>query len=278
MLTSVQFRDEDNDLLLSMPVGTPSPSTPFFIRNVEGLGPVKASITTSPYSVLDGTRYQSATVDSRNIVFTVGIKPSSESGYDPSEHREKLYELFPPKSLVNLSFVKSVFTTGDTETVKILGYVEGAEPTIFSADTDVQISVICTLPYFSALSTIQISGKLGEPIDLAPFGSAPTGFVFDITLTKSLSTLTLEVKPGKKLVLKGSLNAGDRYRISTVAANKFVYRTRANITTTELNLISEGTLSLALNKRTKSFYANKGTAEANKQPFTIQATPQFVGL
>lgn len=278
MLTSLQLREADNTTLFSLPVGVPSSSSPFFISNVEGLGPVRAEVTTSPYALADGGIFQHAGVGIRNIVLTVEIKPSSTVGVDIADHRETLYRYLPPKRQVNLVLIKNNFAGGNSDVLKIKAIVESTEPSIFSNDSSVQISLICPDPYFSGYTPVIINGKLGVALDVSSFGSAPSGFLFDITLTKALSKLTLEAGFEDPLVYTQSLLVGDRLRISTVSGDKFVRRTRAGVTTTELESITSGSLSTNLDKNIREFYVNRGTAAADQQPYTLRVTPKYVGL
>lgn len=278
MLTSIQFREEDNTSLLTLPVAVPSPSNPFFITNVDGLGPVRASITTSPYATVDGSIFQNSSVDVRNIVLTVEIKPSAVIGDDVATHRETLYRYLPPKRPVNLTLVKNDMAGGPTDTVKIKAYVESVEPNIFSNSTAVQISLICPDPHFSMYTPIVLNGQTGKPLDVSSFGSASAGFLFDITLTKPLNKITIDAKYQDSLVYTDSLAAGDRLRISTVPGDKYVSRTKSGVTTNQLEKLTKGDMSMGLSTRVTEFYVNKGTAEADAQAYTVRLTPKFVGL
>lgn len=278
MLTSIQLREEDNTTLFTLPVGVPSSSSPFFVSNVDGLGPVRASITTSPYAISDGTIFQHASVPFRNIVMDVEIKPNSSMGTDVAEHRETLYEYLPPKRELNLVLVRNNFTNGNSDVLKIKAYVEAVEPSIFSNDPKVQISLICPDPHFAGYTPVIINGKLGELLDVSSFGSASSGFLFDITLTKALSKLTIDPGFGEPLAYTESMLVGDRIRISTVMGDKYVRRTRAGVTTNELEKITQGSMGMGLDKRVRKFYVNKGTAAADAQNYTIRVTPKYVGL
>lgn len=279
MLTSVQFREEDNTSLLSLPIGVPSPSNPFFVREVEGLDPVRASVTTTSYSIMDGAKFQHAGVDIRNIVMTIAIKPSTESGSDPSSHRDAIYRDLPPKSAVILVFTNTDYNTGGSSTVRIKGYIESVESPIFSSETEIQVSIICPDPYFSNNAPIKIPGTTGVPLDLSPLGSAPVGFLMDITVAKAMSKLTLDATGFRQIVFGAALGVDDRLRISTIPGDKYVKLTKATgVTTNRLTDISSGSLAMALDSRTRAFYVNKGATGTDQKPYTIQITPKHVGL
>lgn len=278
MLTSIQLREEDNTQLLTLPVGVPSSSSPFFVTAVDGLGPVAANIMTSPYATIDGAIFQNASVDTRNIVMNIEIKPSAVIGNDVATHRETIYRYLPPKRPVIITLVKNDYEKGEADTLRIKGFVESTEPAIFSSSTAVQVSLICPDPHFSGHTPIAIPGKTGKPLDVSPFGSATAGFLFDMTLKKPLSKITIEAKYQETLVYTDSLATGDRIRISTVPGDKFVSRTKAGVVTNQLEKLTRGSMSMGLDTRVSSFYVNKGTPEADAQDYSIKFTPKFVGI
>lgn len=115
----------------------PKPSG-FAVRGITGLGPVKATINTTEVPTADGSIYNSARLNQRNIVMSLGFEwiPLIEDA------RHKTYKYFPLKKNVNL-----VFET-DRRIVQTDGYVESNEPDIFSNSEGCQISIICPDPGF----------------------------------------------------------------------------------------------------------------------------------
>lgn len=115
------------------------------IRNIAGLEPVNASITTEPYGDVDGV-YQSGTkVDTRNIVLTLGLN-SDWDVWTISRLRTEVFKYFIPKQTSRL-----VFFSDDMATVEISGAVESVTTNIFSKDPEVQVSIVCPDPHFQAL-------------------------------------------------------------------------------------------------------------------------------
>lgn len=273
MLTAIQLREEDNTILLDLPIGKSRTPQPYYVRRAEGLDPVSANISVSPFSNLDGGIYQSSRVDSRNIVLTIGIRPNHRRGEGTRELREGLYNFFAPKSPANM-----VFVNDNGKLVRIRGYVESFETDMFSKDTSVQVSLICPEPYFVGYNLVTISGLTGAPMDVSSFGSAPAGFTFDMTLTQNAASIHIEAGFEEPLLFKGDLKAGDRLRISTVSGNKYILKTRAGVTTSELDGIASGTMSMTVDSRTPTFYVNRLTASDSGAPFTITHLPNYVGI
>lgn len=115
------------------------------IRNIEGLGPVKADVNTTPIVTKDGDVFNSARANKRNIVFTLGFEIATHLGLSSIESvRQRSYKIFPLKSKVKIN-IKT-----DNRDLYTYGYVESNEPNIFSEDETAQISVICPDSYFTS--------------------------------------------------------------------------------------------------------------------------------
>lgn len=113
----------------------------FLIKSISGLGPSKANINTTEVSTNDGSLFNSARLNQRNIVFEL-IFVETTKRENIEDVRQKSYKFFPMKKNVNLQFET------DNRTVKTIGYVEANEPNIFSSQEGAQISIICPDPYF----------------------------------------------------------------------------------------------------------------------------------
>lgn len=110
----------------------------FLIQKIDGLGPSKANINVTEVSTNDGALYNSARLNSRNIVFSLKFlcKPTIE------DVRQLSYKYFPIKKYVTLLFET------DNRVCETYGYVESNDPDIFSSFETTQISIICPDPYF----------------------------------------------------------------------------------------------------------------------------------
>lgn len=108
----------------------------FYVINIEGLGPCKADINTTEMATNDGAEFNSARVNSRNIVLEIIFAeiPSVE------HYRQLTYKYFPLKRKLKL-----VIET-DNRVCETIGYVESNEPTIFSSNEGTQISIVCPDP------------------------------------------------------------------------------------------------------------------------------------
>lgn len=160
MIESVKVTNYLGDSI-TFELGRPEKSG-FAIISIDGLGPAKATINTTKVSTRDGSVYNSARVESRNIVIRAVYlwKDTIEDA------RQLSYKYFPVKQKVNLQ-IKS-----DNRTVEIDGYVESNEPIIFSSLSNTAISIICPFPHFCEPGKTQITTFSGvEPLFEFPFSN-----------------------------------------------------------------------------------------------------------
>lgn len=110
----------------------------FAVKSIEGLGPAKANITTTEVVTNDGSMYNSARLNERNIVisFLYLDNPTIE------DVRQLSYKYFPIKKPITL------IVETDNRKAMTKGYVESNEPNIFSKQEGATISIICPDPFF----------------------------------------------------------------------------------------------------------------------------------
>lgn len=118
-----------------------SESTGFILHDMTGLGPPTASVNTSKVATKDGSKYNSARAEERNIVLPMYFTPIPT--IEDARHRS--YKFFPLKKPVILAFKT------DNRECQIVGYVETNEPDICSDREGCQVSIICPNPYFSSI-------------------------------------------------------------------------------------------------------------------------------
>lgn len=200
------------------------------IRNIDGLDPVKATISSSNFASMDGAQYQSSRLEPRNIVMTLGIDPDYIVN-SVRDLRTRLYNFFMPKSQVNLRFYMD-----DGLTVDILGRVESFDSPLFTDQPKITISLLCMDPSFIDVSSVGFTGStVSSSVDTVVDyeGTIETGLVFVLNVDRSLTEFTIYNRPPddsiRKLDFAASLQAGDVLTISTVRGAKGVTLNRAGI-------------------------------------------------
>lgn len=126
------FRGETLEMELANPY-----KSGFAVTGVSGLGPPKATINTVDVATNDGAFFNSAKLQTRNIVLQLTFV-----GADIEALRQTTYKYFPLKK--NLDFEVET----DTRKLSIKGYTESNSPDIFSKQEGTQISIICPQPFF----------------------------------------------------------------------------------------------------------------------------------
>lgn len=151
---------------------------PVQILGIEGLGPVKADLTTTAFATGRGELYQGGRTGKRNIVLSLGLNPDYAASQDMASLRAILYQYLFPELWVKLRFYSNVNPEVDIE-----GYVESFEPNMFSQDPEVQVSIICPDPDFVESNATLAYGVVDDGTAEFEFeypGSVPTGLELKI--------------------------------------------------------------------------------------------------
>lgn len=153
--------------------GFAASSDPIFIRDIQGLEPVKAEITTVPLATGRGERRQGSSTGKRNIVLSLGLNPNWVD-QTMATLRQHLYRYFMPEEWCKLRFISDHLPTVDIE-----GYVESMDPNIFSQDPEYQISIICPQPDFVDIDATIYNGVVDDgsiELEFEYIGTVKTGF------------------------------------------------------------------------------------------------------
>lgn len=202
----------------------------YVVSEVEGLGPVKASIISSSYATLDGVVYQAATRGQRDIKIKIELEPDYTTQTVESL-RLNLYSFFMPKSKVNLEFISDTGMVGTTS-----GRVESCEPVIFTDTPTVEVLVSCFDPDFIDPTAVvvnanTVSTTANTTVEYS--GSSPTGFRLVFTPNRIISDLTLwhtDIDGVQQSMEFGAgLAAGDTLTITTTPGAKSALKLASNV-------------------------------------------------
>ena len=290
---------------IKLELGRPEQSG-FLIKSISGLGPSKANINTTEVSTNDGSLFNSARLNQRNIVFEF-IFVESINRESIEDIRQKSYKYFPIKKNVDL------LIETDNRIVKTTGYVESNEPNIFSSQEGAQISIICPDPYFySTEKTVTIFSGI-EPLFEFPFennsltdnllefgeiivnqektvfykGDSEVGVVIHIhaigeatnlTIYNALTREVLKIDTDRLEALTGSIiKAGDDIIISTIKGQKFIRLIRDGEYINILNCLGRNSDWFRLVKGDNVFVFTAETGERNLQ-FRIENSIVYEGV
>lgn len=277
MLTKIDAEDLQGHTL-SLPL---QPSTPgYIIKEIEGLDPVKSTITSSSFAQLDGSQFQSAKRESRNIVLKIGMEPYYGGGSTVAQLRATLYAYFMPKNTVNLKFyIDDVFS------YSILGQVESCESSLFTKDPEITISLICFDPNFSGPAELPVSGNSVDASTeqtIALIGNVETGYRFVMTINRvgvtgisisnrrpDASVAQMDITPSSAFL------SGDIITISTEFKKKYATLTRGGVPSSILYAVS-ATSKWGPLWPGDNYYRVRVTGAAI--PFSLYYTPKYGGL
>jgi hypothetical protein len=155
VITKVEVYSAQRSPTLSLGGFMPS-DDPVHIRNIDGLGPVKAEITTTPSGTSRGETKQGSSVGKRNIVMTLGLNPDW-STQTISSLRQLLYGYFMTEQWVKLRFYSDEMSTVDIE-----GTVEAFDPNLFAQDPEYQVSIINERPDFIEIDASIYKGTVDD--------------------------------------------------------------------------------------------------------------------
>lgn len=247
------------------------------VINVNGLNPPKANIFTNPVSGMDGAKFKDSKLEMRNLVLTIKINGDAE------QNRLHLYEYFKTGAWCK------IYYSNETRSVFIEGYCETIECPLFTINQQMQISIVCTDPYFKSLMTIYADISKQFPNFEFPFDIEEEGIEFSLldvdretvvtnggeTSCGLIITLTARngnvaypilynVNTGEHLQLNLVMQEGDTVVINTNKGSKSVKKISNGIETNVINSFMAGSTWFQL--------------PVGSTVFTYQATYNDAGL
>lgn len=204
------------------------------VVSVAGTNPPAAQINLSKLALLDGAKFNSSKLNTRNLVITVRINGDVEA------NRLYLYQFCPTKSAVK------VYYENERRKVVIDGYVETVEVSPFTNDERMQISIVCPNPYFrdqidhndvftKVYGGFEFPFAIGEPgipfseINLSDAliitnpTARETGCIVTIDVTAECDTIKIrKLNTGENFVLNYSFQEYDRIIINTNKGSKSI--------------------------------------------------------
>ena len=260
------INDEGNEMIFPIFGQGVNNNKGIYLSKADGLTPPSATINTTTLSLLDGSTYNSAVLDDRNIVLTFLTEISDE--YTIEENRLRLYDFFTVKKRVGIT------VQTDVRQYYIEGYVESNEPDIFSELQETEVSIICPNPYFTLGGQTEIIFSGAVDMFEFPFsnesldenliimseirenatmvidyqGDADTGITFYIHALGEIKGLYLyeintrtiiQVDDEKLKSIMGSyIQQGDDLIINSVPGNYYFHLIRNGVTYNVLNALT----------------------------------------
>ena len=230
------------------------------VYKIEGLNPPKASINSSANTTTDGSRINSARLESRNIVIYMTVEGTAESSVE--NNRINLYKYFPAKKTVKLFFSHS------SRNIYIEGAVELIECDPFNEKQVAQISIICPKPYFKDVKNL-----------ITSFGDVTSLFEFPFNITKTGAELSAVTSNQRKSIINiGDVETGVIIKLFSTGTvvNPVIYdalkRTQLKLTFT---MASGDTIVINTNVGEKSITLIRGGVSYNIIGYMAQNSTWF---
>lgn len=261
----------------------------YTITDIDGIDPPDANINTTHNAGADGSEFNSAYVNDRQITITLVVNAPAEV------NRINLYKYFKSK------FPVTLYYTNATREVFINGYVQNISVGYFDKKQTVQIVIFCPKPYFNGVTdSVQefasVESLFEFPFSIAeagiPFselivgleksiinnGDVTTGVIINIQATgQVVNPKIYNVETRESLILNTTLQRGDLVTINTRQAEKAITLLRNGVTTNLIGSLAQGSTWFALAPGDNVFTITAdGLPENMLVTFTI--TDQFEGV
>ena len=273
MLTKVEITNVRGDVL-SLPLFDFSGG--YQVKNIEGLDPVKASLTSSSMAQVDGAQPQASRRDIRNVTARIEFKPNYSDNTVESL-RKALYAYLMPKSVIKLDFyidgVYYAWTNGTVETF---------ENSRFAQIPEMNTSIICYDPDFCAPSDVTVTGSTVADTTTQTItygGSTDTGIIFTLNVNRTITGFTLHNnKPDgttQSFDIDVPLVSGDVVTITTIPRQKSAIKTVSGTPTSVLYGVQPSSAWINFGPGDNLFRASVSGAAI---PWTLSYTPRYGAL
>lgn len=263
----------------------------YVIESIEGLDPPEAVINTTRNANADGSVYNSAYVNNRQIIITLAINGPAEA------NRINLYKYFKNKYPVRLYY------QNNTRDVYIDGYCKNIQIEFFNKKQIAQITILCPEPFFNGSSNTVIdfssvtSGfefpfsiedppgeiafstiNLEEEKDLVNTGDVETGFSIYLKARGPLTNPTIyNSETNEYIKLNISMSEGDVIFINTKTKQKTIQLTSNGVTTNIIGNLVNGSTWFTLTPGDNLFIITAEGTPENLDSYAV-ITDQFEGV
>ena len=224
----------------------------YYLINVTGLTPPAATINTGAYATKDGGRFTGSRFDNRNIVLYIKPRRNVE------KTRINLYTYIRSKHYIKL------YLKNGTRDVWIDGYVESVDGDLFTQSQQIQVSIICTDPYFKAMEEkifyfsnikslfefpfvidengVEISSVSSfAELNVQNTSDEETGVILEFHASDlALEPTVYNARTNEKFTLNHEFQKGDLVRLNTRTNEKKLTLIRDGVETNILNQMDRG--------------------------------------
>ena len=271
MLTEIRMANKDRADLGVLSISMFSPGR-YAVQFIDGLGPVKAEISTTDYAGSDGAYYQGRRVGPRNIVLTLDLLPSYSANEDAESLRRDLYKYVTPGTPLALTFVNHAGTQR-----LIDGVVESAEAPLFVQKPAVQVSIICVDPYFQAATDSLVVGNYSNTMDvpITNGGDIAVGFSSSVKVLAGGTELSLRTSPTDRIAITRTFVTNETMLLDTRQGRRSVGLTTGM---SLLASVERGSTWPVLRPGPNTLRVSRGTGATGNNAVSVTFRERFAGL
>lgn len=270
MLTLVEVTNARGDNL-ELPLLDASAG--YSVREITGLDPVDAVLTSSSMAQQDGVQFQNARRDLRNITMKLGLEPDYvETTVDSL--RKGLYPYLQPKMNVTLNFYLDgvLYVTAS-------GQVESFQNPMFSADPEVDISILCYDPDFYGPDAVEIGSSTVSTTNTEVItyeGTTETGIIFEMTLDRDIDSFAIyNTTPDntvQQFLATGDFLNGDVLTMTSIAGIRAFTITRVGVPFSAMYWVDPASNWITLQNGDNAFRVFTSGAAIS---YTVTYTPKY---
>lgn len=247
----------------------------YVITNIDGLHPPDAIINMMERAGHDGTLFNSAKVDYRQIILNIAINS------DACENRNNLYRFFQTARPVRLIY------NNDLRGVYIDGYVQNAPIGFFEPKQNIQITIICPDPFWHSVVDVEGMTDGMENLFEFPFsipeegisfseynggnsayiwnpGTVESGIIIEIRASgEATNPRIYHQNTDTYFKVNTSLQDGDILLINTMTDHKQIKRKRGSTTTNLIASRDLGSTWLVMNPGENVYTLSASTGVSN---------------
>ena len=259
----------------------------YVVTNIDGLNPPDAIINTVQRAGHDGSVFNSAFLDNRQIILNIAINGPA------CDNRNELFRFFRTARRTRLIY------HNDYHDVYIDGYCQNAPVEYFGQKQIIQVTLICPDPFFHGLTEIEgytngiesmfeFPFSIEEPIPFSEINSEGgaliynpgdlAGIVIEITASGAVTNPRVyHVETDTYFKVTTSLQSGDKLIINTRTDEKSVKRIRSGSTTNLIASRANGSTWLTAEPGQNQFTLSADSGTANMTGF-IHFTTNVEGV
>lgn len=243
---------------------------------VEGLNPVKAVLSSSPYVGMAGEDFQSSRRGPRQIKLHFDLQPDFVTDTFATLRR-KLYDYLMPESAVRLRFYLDTGLYADIEAV-----VEDHSSPMHKEDPEVDVILMCFKPDLIDPNRVEFNGSsvsTSAITEIDYVGTIKTGIVVTMHVNRNLAGFTIynNVEEGvlSQLDFSYPLINGDELVVSSLEGAKGITLTRSGVSSSLLYGRSAQSSWIEFSRGINEF---RVYAPGDPVPFTLEYDVRYGGF